>query len=132
VKVVFDAQNKILAVYFDPMNQSPADPALEAVARAVLAHFMAGNFELAAKPFDAALQAQLTPVRMEQLTAQVAERFGTFKAVSGVRQSVEGAMRNVDLVARFDKSPAVVRLVFNPAGQVVGLHVSPHQDTRRQ
>jgi hypothetical protein len=128
VKVVFDAENRVGAVYFNPILPEPVEPRLEAIARGVLTNFAARQFELAGKPFDPSLKAQLTTERLATLSEALNEQYGAFRSIRKVRQVNEGALRNIDLISDWEKQPAVMRIVFSQFGQVVGLHVSPYRE----
>jgi hypothetical protein len=128
MKVVFDAENRVNAVYFNPILVPPPDARLEAIARGILTNFAARQFELAGRSFDPALKAQLTPERMARLSEELGVRYGAFRAVTKVEQVTEGALRNIDLISDFEKDAAVFRVVFSESGQVVGVHVGPHRE----
>lgn len=128
MKVVFDAENRVNAVYFNPIIVPPPDARLEAIARGILTNFAARQFELAGKAFDPSLKAQLTPERMARLSEELGVRYGAFRAVKKVEQTSEGALRNLDLISDFEKDAAVFRVVFSENGQVVGVHVGPYRE----
>lgn len=132
VKVVFDAENRIGAVYFNTIQPPPVDPRLEAIARGVVMNFTARQFDVVGRPFDPSLKAQLTPERLAKLSEEMAARYGQFRSVRKVTQVSDGALRNVDVVSEWEHQPAVMRIVFNDVGLVVGLHVSPYRDPRAE
>jgi hypothetical protein len=130
MRVVFDAGNKIGAVYFNPIVPPPPDAKLEAIARGLLTNLAARRFDLVNNTFDVQLKAQLTPERLAALSSDLSDQYGGFKSIRKVRQVNEAAVRSIDLVSDWEKQPAVVRVVFNSWGAVVGLHVSPELSAR--
>jgi hypothetical protein len=126
VRVVFDPTDRIGAVYFNPLPPPPVDPALEVVARELLASMTAGNFERAASRFDVAMRAQLTLDRFSALRKNVADLYGTFQSVSEVHQRNEDPVRIIELVAAYDKMPMAFRVSFDAQGKVAALQVAPH------
>jgi hypothetical protein len=125
VQVVFDMFNRIGAAYFDPIKETPIDPALEAKARELVANFTAGRYDAAAKDFAPALRAQLPVWRLTTLGKDVTKSFGRYRSIASVRQRPENGLTVLELVANYDQQPARIWLVFNLSKQVAGMHVSP-------
>lgn len=125
MRVVFDASNRISSVYFNPILPAPPDARLEAVARGLLTNFAARRYDAVGTTFEPQLKAQLTSERLAQLSVDLADRFGAYRSVRKVRQVNEAAVRTIDLISDWEKGPVIVRVVFNEAGLVIGLHVSP-------
>lgn len=124
VVVVFDAFDRVGAVYFNPILAPVVDPALEAVAREVLTNFTAGRYDDAVKPFDAEMRKQLSPAKMAGLAASVAEKFGTFVSVTEVHQKLE-TFRIIDMVLSYTKAPVSYRVTFDAQGRVTALRIAP-------
>jgi hypothetical protein len=124
VVVVFDPLDRVRAVYFNPILAPAVDPALERVAREVLANFTAGRYDEAVKPFDAEMRKQLSPANMAGLAASVTEKFGTFRSVTEVHQRIETS-RIIDMVLSYTKSPVSFRVTFDAQGRVTALRIAP-------
>lgn len=125
VVVVFDALDRIGAVYFNPMPAPPVDPALEAVSRELLANFVARRFEEAVKPFDTNMRAQLSPIGLAKLATNIAATFGTFQSVTEVHQRPDKIFRIIDLTLSYTKGPVAFRVAFDSHGRVAALNISP-------
>jgi hypothetical protein len=125
VRVVFDASDRVGAVFFDPIIPPPVDPVLQAVALELLADITASRFDVAGKHFDAALRAQLPPSALAKLNKQMAEEFGAFRSVTEVRQRTEQGLRIIDLNTAYDDSPDAVGVEFDAEGRVAGEHIRP-------
>jgi hypothetical protein len=126
VVVVFDALDRIGAVYFNPVLPPPVDPALEAVAREVLTNFTAGRFDDAVKPFNAEMAAQLTPAAMARLAENIAQVYGTFRSVTEVRQRTDKVYRVIELSLSYTKAPATFRVAFDSGNRVAAMRISPY------
>jgi hypothetical protein len=124
VRVVFDPMNKIGGVFFNRVVPEKVDPVLEAAARELLANFVAAKFDVVGKDFTPTLAAQLRPDALEGLRGQIAETYGSFRGVTGVRQWTQKDLRNVELMAAYDRKVALL-VVFDAAGKVNGLRFSP-------
>jgi Protein of unknown function (DUF3887) len=121
VHVVFDAFNQVGMVEFRPILD--VDPELERAARELLAN--AGHYEEMVATFDGNLRSQLPPQRMPMLARQLADAFGAFKAVTGVRQDRGKDFFSIDLMADYERGPVLVRVVFAMNHRVTGLTIGP-------
>jgi len=129
VVVVFDVLDRIRSVYFNPILAPPVDPVLEAAARELLANFVAGRFDDAAKPFDANMRAQLPPAKLAELSANIANTFGTFHSVTAVHQTTNGTIYQIiDLTLSFTKSPVTFRVAFDAQHRVAALNITPYKE----
>jgi Protein of unknown function (DUF3887) len=122
-RVAFDVTDRVAAVYVSPILPSAVDPALEAEARAVLADFNAGRFDGVSGRFGPAMRGQLTTAGLTELRNQVSREFGAFQSVTDVRQKEEEHYKAIELTASFEKSPVLVRVVFDAEKRVVGLKI---------
>jgi hypothetical protein len=125
VRVVFDIRDRISAVYINPILPPPVEPALEAMARELLANLMGGHYEKAGKNFDDTMRAQLTPASLEDLNHKILGAFGTFQSVREVRQSLQHPYRIIELFAAFEKRPMVLRLAFDAQDRIASVQVAP-------
>jgi hypothetical protein len=124
VRVVFD-EDWVGAVFFNPLVAERIDPKLEEVARDLLAGLVEGRFEAAEKFFDPGMRGQLPPQKLAELARSVNETFGRFLSVTSVRQKTGPALRTIDLVAAYEKSPVRVSVIFDARGGVSGLTIAP-------
>jgi hypothetical protein len=125
VEVLFDVFDRVQAVYFNPILEPAVDPALEAIAREVLANFTAGHFDAAVKPFNADMAAQLTPAGMVALSDNVARVFGTFRSVTEVHQREDKSYKVIDLVLSYTNGPVAFRVAFDEQKRVAALQIAP-------
>lgn len=123
VHVVFDAFNQVGMVEFRPILD--VDPELERAARELLDNFNAGRYEAVAATFDAKLRTQLPPQRMPMFAKQLADAFGAFEAVTGVRQDSGKDFFGIDLMSDYERGPVLVRVVFAMNHRVTGLTIGP-------
>ncbi|MEA2239319.1 MAG: uncharacterized protein QOC81_4043 [Thermoanaerobaculia bacterium] len=128
VRVVFDGNNKVGAVYFNPIQPAPVDPALEKIARGVLTDLMAGRFDDAAKPFDDTMRAQLTPAKLADLNRSILNLYGAVRSITEVRTRVEEPYRIIDVIAACEKMPLAFRVGFDAKNRVAAVHISPNVD----
>jgi hypothetical protein len=126
VVVVFDALDKVGAVYFSPVTAPSVDETLEKAARDLQANFVAGRYEEMTKSFDANMHAQLTPAGLAGLAESIAKIYGTFGSVIGVSQSRDKTFRFVDLTLSYTKMPATFRVAFDAEGRVAALRITPY------
>jgi hypothetical protein len=125
VVVSFDPLDRIGAVHFNPILE--VDPKLEAIARTVLDNFTAGRYEEAAKPFDAAMSAQLPPASMVNLATNVANIFGTFQSVTEVHQRTDKELRTVTMTLSYTKGIVAFRVTFDRLNRVSALQIAPYR-----
>ena len=124
VRVVFDEQ-KVGAVFFNPLVAELIDPKLEQVARDLLTGLVHGHFEGMGKLFDQSMRVELPPQKLAELARNVKATFGRFLSVASVRQETKPAMRIIDLVAAYEKTLVRVSVVFDARGDVSGLTIAP-------
>jgi hypothetical protein len=132
VRVVFDLNDRVGAVYFNPILPPAADPVLEGIARELLASVIGGNFDRATNHFDVTMRAQFTPESFSALRKNIADLYGTFKSVTEVHQRNEKPFRVIDVIAAYDKMPLALRVAFDSRGSVVALHISPYRGESSQ
>lgn len=126
VRVVFDNYDRVRAVYFNPIVPPLADPALEAVARELLANIVAGHFDEAGRHFDDTMRSQLSPAGLAGLSKNIANAFGTFRSVTEVHQRFEKPFRIIDLIVACDKTPLAFRVAFDVRDRIAAVHISPY------
>jgi len=126
VRVVFDIENKIGAVYFNPILPTPVDAALEAMARDLLANIEAGRTDEAAKHFDDTMRKQLTPPNLADLKNKLQITYGKLQSITEVRERVQPPYRIIDLIAVCDHSPLAFRVAFDAQNRIASVHISPN------
>lgn len=98
---------------------------LEQMARELLANFTTGRFERATVDFNDALRPLITPALLAQVKQQLETQVGAFQAVTAVHQRREDGFRVVELIAKFEKSPVSVRVVFDNVDRVGAVYFNP-------
>jgi len=98
----------------------------EAIARGLLISFNAGQFDLAEKHFNESLKAAIPPKALAALKTQVDGKLGKFHGVTEVKQGrSEDGFPFVELISRFEKSPASLRVVFDGTDHVGAVSLNP-------
>ena len=126
VRVVFDFENKIGAVYFNPILPPPVDAELETMARDLLANIEAGRVDEASKHFDDTMRMQLTPPGLTDLKNKLLTTYGKLQSITEVRQRVQRPYRIIDVIAVCDRSPLAFRVAFDPQNRIASVHISPN------
>jgi len=98
---------------------------LEQMARELFANFTAGRFQAAAADFNDALRPLITAALLAQVREQLDSQVGPFQAVTEVHQRREDGFRVVELIAKFEKSPVSVRVVFDNFDRVGAVYFNP-------
>ncbi|MBV9493851.1 MAG: DUF3887 domain-containing protein [Acidobacteria bacterium] len=124
-RISFDETDRIGAVRFDPVTPAKLDPALEASSRAFLTEFTSGQYEQAAKRFDANLSRQLDAEKLADLGKTIATRFGTYRSITDIVPSADGIYRVVTMETKYDGAPVELRLHYNPDGSIAGMRIGP-------
>jgi hypothetical protein len=125
VVVTFDQLDRIASINTNPIAPPAADPALESAARTLLANFVAGRYEEAAKTFDETISKQLPPSALANLAASVADTFGTYQSVTAVKQNANPPYRVIELTLVYSKRLVSFRVAFDLQNRVAGLQLSP-------
>lgn len=122
VVVVFDPLDRIAAINANPIGP---EPALEAAARALLANFIAARYDEAVKAFDDTMRKQLPPPALADLATSVADTFGTYQSVTGVKQNANPPYRVIELTLAYTKRGVSFRVAFDLQNRVAALQISP-------
>jgi len=123
LKVVFDATDRIGAVFFNPIAPDAVDPVLEERARELVTNFTGGHFEQAMKHFDPVMRHNLPAEGLLALSKQVGERYGTFTSAGAIRQRKAQGLRIVEVTAIYSLQHANISVVFNAGNQIAGLRI---------
>lgn len=126
VRVVFDNLERVGSVYFNPIIAPPVEPALEAIARELLANLVEGHLDDAGKHFDDTMRAQLPPAGLAELSKKIENVYGTFRSITEVHQRMDARYRIIDLIVACDKSPLAFRVAFDAQNRIAAVHISPY------
>jgi hypothetical protein len=122
VVVVFDQLDRIASINANPIGP---DPALESAARALLANFIAARYDEVGKAFDDTMRKQLPPPALANLATSIADNFGTYQSVSGVKQNANPPYRVIEMTLAYTKLPVSFRVAFDLQNRVAALQISP-------
>ena len=125
VVVTFDQLDRIASINANPIAPPAVEHALEAAARTLLANFVAGRYDEAAKAFDDTIRKQLPPSALANLATSVADTFGTYQAVNAVKQNANPPYSVIEMTLAYTKAPVSFRVAFDLRNRVAGLQLSP-------
>ncbi len=108
------------------------DTQRETIARALLAHLVAGRFEEASLNFDAAMLNALPPSKLKTFAQQLDGQVGKFQKVAEVRHVTEGGFKVALLVADYERARLDVTVAFDGEGKVGGLFFKPSGGAERK
>jgi hypothetical protein len=115
----------LLTAFFAINPRMKAPSAIEQSAREMLANFNAGRFAAAVIDFNDDLRPQVTPAVLAQYREQIEGSVGVFQAITAVHQSNENGFRVIELIAKYQKSPVAVRVVFDIRNKIGSVHFNP-------
>jgi len=101
--------------------QSP----IESAAREMLGNMNAGRFEAASKDFNEKLRTTVPPSMLEEIQLQIVAQVGRFQLVSAAHQQSEDGARVIELMARYEKAPVSIRVVFDASDHIATIHFDP-------
>ena len=107
------------------LAQTTDDAQREAVARALLSSYTAGQYAEAAKEFDSAMLAALPPAKLAAFAAQLETQAGRFQRVVEAKHITVKGYPTVILVSDYEKARLDVSVVFDAEGKVGGLFFRP-------
>lgn len=84
-----------------------------------------GDFEGASRDFSDAVRAALPPAKLAETWTGIEGQVGKLKSVLGVEVRAQQGMSVALVAALFERAELVIRLVVDPAGQIVGLFFQP-------
>lgn len=87
-----------------------------------MVNFGAGRLDAAAHDFNEQMKATVTPEVLAKSKQQFDRDLGPFLSVTAVREGTEETFPLVELTARFEKSSALVQVVFDSEGKIGSLH----------
>lgn len=124
-RVVFDARDRVSAIFFDPIVSSPVDPALEATAREWVRNLTARAFDVAGRRFDKNMRKVLPPPKLALLERQVTLEYGRFQSIKSVQQVTIDDYRTIEVITSYERKPLMFRVMFDQAGQIAGIKIAP-------
>jgi hypothetical protein len=115
----------LLTAFFAINPRVKLPPAIEQSAREMLANFTTGRFAAAVIDFNDDLRPQVTPAVLAQLKEQIEGTVGVFQTVTAVHQRSEEGFRVIELIAKYQKSPVLVRVKFDSSNKVASVYFNP-------
>jgi len=114
------------ALFASSAAAAGSQAARDAIARSLLIAFNSGKYDDLSKHFTDRLKTAVTPEVFGRVKEATAEKLGPFRSVSGIRhtKSDEG-FPVVELVASYEKSSAMLRVVFDSDERVAALALNP-------
>jgi dienelactone hydrolase len=116
----------LAAVWPLAASQEPAAAAVIARAESFVDLLVAQQFSKAVAQFDATMKAALPEEKLKTAWTGVIAQAGAFKQRLGVRTEQRGAVHAVLVTCQFERGRQDVQVVFNPAGEVIGLSIRPN------
>lgn len=105
---------------------SKTDPRLEATARDIVTHLIAGDFAAVTQPFNDDFRKIATPELLAGVRNDLAAQAGAYRGVKSVRQLLENARPVVELTVDFEKSAVIFRVSFDEGGRVSSVVANPY------
>lgn len=106
--------------------QEPATAAVIVRAESFVDLLAAQQFGKAVAQFDATMKAALSENQLQVAWTGVVTQLGSFKQRTGVRTEQRGTVHAVLVTCQFERGRQDVQVVFNPAGEVIGLSIRPN------
>lgn len=115
----------LLTAFFAAGHRPQLQTPIEGISRELLANFAAGRFEAATKDFNDTLRPMVTAKVLAQVKARLDEQAGTFWMVKEAHQRYQDGFRSVELLAKFEKYPVSVVVVFDSFDRVGAVYFNP-------
>jgi hypothetical protein len=115
----------LLTTLFAAGPRAPFQSPLESTARELLTNFVAGRFEAATMDFNDDLRPIVTPAILADVKSQLDREVGRFSLVKEAHQRQKDTFQAIELIARFEKAPVSVFVVFDPFGKVGAVYFNP-------
>ena len=123
------ATSLALPLFAQPPHQaeSPkqAESPAQKVARQFAANFTAGHFDAAAKDFNKALTAAVSPATMKGMSDQITAWMGAFQSITSVREAMVDGFPSVEVVMAHEKGPVSLKVVFDRSGRMGSVLFDP-------
>lgn len=111
----------LFAINAKPKLPSPQEQA----AREMLANFNASRFVAASADFNDQLRPQITPALLARVKDDINTKVGTFQAVTAVNHLTQDGFHVVELIAKFEKAPVSVRVMFDMTNKIGAVYFNP-------
>jgi dienelactone hydrolase len=121
----------MLAAMIVISGQSPLpgrDTDLHTAAKTFIELLHQGEFDAAAKSFDAAMLKELPPAKLKAVWESLIKNAGEYQRQLGVRSEPVGKSTAVFVTCQFAKSKRDARIVFDPEKHIAGLRIFPTPD----
>ena len=126
VRVVFDAQGLIDGLWVAPETAS-AGASGEAIsaAKRVVEMLVRENFSGVRQWFNSQMKGGLSEAELQSTWQKMITQVGPFKNQIDIRSQKEPVFQVVDVRCQFEKAVVIVRVSFDPQGQIGGLWLLP-------
>ena len=122
LKLMFDDANRITYFWIGPVSDvSPEN--MEASARAITDLLRQQHFAEVSSRFNDRMKEQMSTDRLQGSWTHVVTHLGPFKAIRSARKDPESD--RVDVRCQFENGPMIVRIAFDPSGEINGLWMLP-------
>jgi uncharacterized protein len=105
----------------------PVDVDWEATSHAVVESLTTGNFAAIEADYDDNMKAALPPGELAKTWQPIAARVGAFQEILDTKMSVQNGYQRVEVSCHFSKADLWVRILFDPTGEIAGLHLVPQE-----
>jgi hypothetical protein len=115
----------LLTTLFAIRPQTRLQSPIESTARSLLTNFVSGRFDAATTDFNDELRPIVTPAILAEVKARLDQQVGSFYMVKEAHPRVLDGFRAIELIARFEKAPVSVVVVFDPLDRVGAVYFNP-------
>jgi Protein of unknown function (DUF3887) len=115
----------LLTTLFAIRPQTRLQSPIESTARSLLTNFASGRFDVATSDFNNDLRPIVTPAVLAQVKAQLDQQVGMFYVVKEAHPRIVDGFRAIELIAKFEKAPVSVVVVFDPLDRVGAVYFNP-------
>lgn len=122
LRLTFNSGNQITRIWIAPVSDLSPET-MESTAKQMVDEMRQKQFEQLTGRFDTELKASMTSERLEMSWAHVISHLGQFKSVKLAAKDDE--LDFVDVTCAFETGEIIVRVGFDPSGQVGGLWMLP-------
>ena len=122
LKLMFDDQNRITDFRIAPVSDLSPE-SMEAAARAVTDLLRQERFAEVNAKFNGRMKESMPTDRLQGSWMHVMTHLGPFKSIRSARKDPESD--RVDVRCEFENGPMIVRVAFEPSGNISGLWMLP-------
>lgn len=121
----------LFAFFFLPLHaqppKAPKSPEIIDLAKEFVEHLAKENYEKAEKDFSETMRKSMPPAMLERSWKNLITQAGPFKKQTEIQRDKMNQYDIVFVSCEFEKSPFVVKVVFNEAKKISGLWFFPSQ-----